>query len=37
MREDIAREEKDQILYDKIFDDIWKTPISTACSMRATM
>lgn len=24
MREDIAREEKDQILYDKIFDDIWK-------------
>lgn len=26
MREDIAREEKDQILYDKIFDDIWKSP-----------
>lgn len=26
MREDIAREEKDQILYDKIFDDIWKKP-----------
>ena len=24
MREDIAREEKDQILYDKIHDDIWK-------------
>lgn len=24
MREDIARGEKDQILYDKIFDDIWK-------------
>lgn len=24
MRADIAREEKDQILYDKIFDDIWK-------------
>lgn len=24
LREDIAREEKDQILYDKIFDDIWK-------------
>lgn len=24
MREDIAREEKDQILYAKIFDDIWK-------------
>lgn len=24
MREDIAREEKDQILYDKVFDDIWK-------------
>lgn len=24
MREDIAREEKDQILYDKIFDDVWK-------------
>lgn len=24
MRKDIAREEKDQILYDKIFDDIWK-------------
>ena len=24
MREDIAREEKNQILYDKIFDDIWK-------------
>lgn len=24
MREDIVREEKDQILYDKIFDDIWK-------------
>lgn len=24
MREDIAREEKDQILYDNIFDDIWK-------------
>ena len=24
MREDIAREENDQILYDKIFDDIWK-------------
>lgn len=24
MREDIAREEKDHILYDKIFDDIWK-------------
>lgn len=24
MREDIAREEKDQILYDRIFDDIWK-------------
>ena len=24
VREDIAREEKDQILYDKIFDDIWK-------------
>lgn len=24
IREDIAREEKDQILYDKIFDDIWK-------------
>lgn len=24
MREDIAREEMDQILYDKIFDDIWK-------------
>lgn len=24
MRDDIAREEKDQILYDKIFDDIWK-------------
>lgn len=24
MREDIAREEKDQILYGKIFDDIWK-------------
>lgn len=24
MREDIAREEKGQILYDKIFDDIWK-------------
>ncbi len=24
MREDIAREEKDQVLYDKIFDDIWK-------------
>lgn len=24
MRGDIAREEKDQILYDKIFDDIWK-------------
>ena len=24
MREDIAREEKDRILYDKIFDDIWK-------------
>lgn len=24
MREDIAREEKDQILYDQIFDDIWK-------------
>lgn len=24
MREDIAREEKDQILYDKIYDDIWK-------------
>lgn len=24
MREDIAREEKDQILYDKTFDDIWK-------------
>lgn len=24
MREDIAREEKAQILYDKIFDDIWK-------------
>lgn len=24
MREDITREEKDQILYDKIFDDIWK-------------
>lgn len=26
MREDIAREEKDQILYNKIFDDIWKNP-----------
>lgn len=26
MREDIAREEKNQILYDKIFDDIWKSP-----------
>lgn len=26
MREDIAREEKDHILYDKIFDDIWKNP-----------
>lgn len=26
MHEDIAREEKDQILYDKIFDDIWKNP-----------
>lgn len=26
MREDIAREEKDQILYDQIFDDIWKSP-----------
>lgn len=26
MREDIARGEKDQILYDKIFDDIWKKP-----------
>lgn len=26
MREDIAREEKDQILYDNIFDDIWKNP-----------
>ena len=26
MREDIAREEKDQILYDKIFDNIWKNP-----------
>ena len=26
MCEDIAREEKDQILYDKIFDDIWKNP-----------
>lgn len=26
MREDIVREEKDQILYDKIFDDIWKNP-----------
>lgn len=26
MREDIAREEKDQILYGKIFDDIWKNP-----------
>lgn len=26
MREDIAREEKGQILYDKIFDDIWKSP-----------
>lgn len=26
LREDIAREEKDQILYDKIFDDIWKNP-----------
>lgn len=26
MREDIAREEKGQILYDKIFDDIWKNP-----------
>ena len=26
MREDIAREEKDQILYDKLFDDIWKNP-----------
>lgn len=26
VREDIAREEKDQILYDKIFDDIWKNP-----------
>lgn len=26
MREDIAREAKDQILYDKIFDDIWKNP-----------
>lgn len=26
MREDIARGEKDQILYDKIFDDIWKNP-----------
>lgn len=26
MREDITREEKDQILYDKIFDDIWKNP-----------
>lgn len=26
MRKDIAREEKDQILYDKIFDDIWKNP-----------
>ena len=26
MREDIAHEEKDQILYDKIFDDIWKNP-----------
>lgn len=26
MREDIAREEKNQILYDKIFDDIWKNP-----------
>ena len=24
MRDDIAREEKDQILYDKIYDDIWK-------------
>lgn len=24
MREDIAREEKNQILYDQIFDDIWK-------------
>ena len=24
MREDIAREEKNQILYDKIYDDIWK-------------
>lgn len=24
MQEDIAREEKNQILYDKIFDDIWK-------------
>ena len=24
MREDIAREEKAQLLYDKIFDDIWK-------------
>ena len=24
MREDIAREEKDQILYDKIYEDIWK-------------
>lgn len=26
MREDIAREEKNRILYDKIFDDIWKSP-----------
>lgn len=26
MREDIAREEKDHILYDKIFDNIWKNP-----------
>ena len=26
MREDIAREERDQILYDKLFDDIWKNP-----------
>lgn len=24
MREDIAREEKDRILYERIFDDIWK-------------
>ena len=24
MRDDIAREEKNQILYDKIYDDIWK-------------